>query len=168
MPPDIVNRPVTLTDLPRVSQLHANVFGPGRFSRAAYRVREGTAPISRFCRAAYLNERIVASVRFTHVTIGGAEGPMLLGPLAVDPEFAGKGYAQQLVREALEDLKVAGVPLIVLVGDEGYYGRFGFAPVAPGQITLPGPVAPARILAAELIPGALATFSGLVIGLRVG
>jgi len=154
-------------DLTRVSQLHAQVFGPGRFARVAYRVREDTALISSFCRAAYLNERMIASVRFTHVTIGGAEGPLLLGPLAVDPEFAGKGYAQQLVREALEDVKAAGVPLVVLVGDESYYGRFGFAPVPPGQITLPGPVAPTRVLAAELIPGALATFQGLVVGKRV-
>jgi predicted N-acetyltransferase YhbS len=37
-----------------------------------------------------------------------------------------------------------------------YYGRFGFQPVRPGQITLPGPVDSARLLALELIPGALA------------
>ncbi len=167
MPPKIVNRPVKLADLPRVSQLHAKVFGPGRFARAAFRVREDTAPISRFCRAAYLNERMIASVRFTHVTIGGAEGALLLGPLAVDPEFAGKGHAQQLVREALEDVKAARVSLVVLVGDESYYERFGFAPVPPGQITLPGPVAPTRLLAVELIPGKLATFQGLIAGKRV-
>jgi len=167
MPPNIVYRPVTVAGLPRVSQLHAKVFGPGRFTRAAYRVREGTAPISRFCRVACLKERMIASVRFTHVTIGGAEGALLLGPLAVDPEFAGKGYAQQLVREALEDVKAAGLPLVVLVGDESYYGRFGFTPVPPGQITLPGPVAPTRLLAVELIPGKLATFQGLIVGKRV-
>ncbi len=167
MPNEIVNRPVAPDDLHSVSQLHAKVFGPGRFTRTAYRVREGTAPISRFCRVACLNERMIASVGFTHVTIGGDEGPLLLGPLAVDPEFAGKGYAKKLAREALEDVKAAGVPLVVLVGDESYYGRFGFAPVPPGQITLPGPVAPARLLAAELIPGALATFQGPVLGKRV-
>jgi predicted N-acetyltransferase YhbS len=36
-----------------------------------------------------------------------------------------------------------------------YFGRFGFQPVPPGQITLPGPVDPARLLAVELVPGAL-------------
>ncbi len=167
MPPKIVNRPVTPAELSRVSQLHAKVFGPGRFARAAYRVREDTAPTSNFCRAAYLDEQMIASVRFTQVTIGGAEGALLLGPLAVDPEFAGKGHAQQLIREAIAHVKAARVPLVILVGDESYYARFGFAPVPPGHIMLPGPVAPTRVLAAELIPGALATFHGLVAGKRV-
>jgi predicted N-acetyltransferase YhbS len=45
-----------------------------------------------------------------------------------------------------------------------YYGRLGFVPVPPGQITLPGPVNPARLLAFELQPRALAGFSGLVSG----
>jgi predicted N-acetyltransferase YhbS len=45
-----------------------------------------------------------------------------------------------------------------------YYGRFGFEPVPPGQITLPGPVDPARLLALGLVPGALAAAAGQVKG----
>ena len=67
----------------------------------------------------------------------------------------------------VEDVQAAGLPLVVLVGDESYYGRFGFTPVPPGQITLPGPVAPTRLLAVELIPGKLSTFQGLIVGKRV-
>ena len=52
--------------------------------------------------------------------------------------------------------------LVVLVGDPPYYERFGFRRVPPGQILLPGPADPARILAAELSPGALARFHGVV------
>ena len=105
---------------------------------------------------------MIAAVRFTddhHRRRGGA---LLLGPLAVDPEFAGKGFGRQLIAEALEAAKADGVRLVVLVGDEPYYGRFGFRPVPPGQITLPGPVDPRRLLAAELEPGALAGYRGLV------
>jgi predicted N-acetyltransferase YhbS len=54
------------------------------------------------------------------------------------------------------------VALVLLVGDTAYYGRFGFAPVPTGQIRLPGPVDPARLLAAELRLGTLATFRGLI------
>jgi predicted N-acetyltransferase YhbS len=43
-----------------------------------------------------------------------------------------------------------------------YYGRFGFVPVPPGQIRLPGPVDPARLLALELVAGALSDAVGLV------
>jgi predicted N-acetyltransferase YhbS len=45
-----------------------------------------------------------------------------------------------------------------------YYGRFGFQPVPPGQISLPGPVDPARLLAVELVAGTLAGATGLVKG----
>jgi predicted N-acetyltransferase YhbS len=160
------NRPVTPADLPTVSELHARVFGPGRFTRTAYRVREGAPPISRYCRAAFLGSRIIAAVRFTDVAVGATEGALLLGPLAVDPEFAGKGFGRALVAEALEAARNDGVRLVVLVGDVPYYGRFGFAPVPPGQITLPGPVDPQRLLAAELAPGALAAYRGLVVARR--
>jgi predicted N-acetyltransferase YhbS len=89
-----------------------------------------------------------------------------LGPLAVDPDFAGKGFGRQLIAEALAAAKADGVRLVVLVGDEPYYGRFGFRPVPPGQITLPGPVDPHRLLASELEPGALASYRGMVVAAR--
>jgi predicted N-acetyltransferase YhbS len=57
-----------------------------------------------------------------------------------------------------------GVRLVVLVGDEPYYGRFGFHPIPPEQITMPGPVDPRRLLAAELVPGSLAGAHGLIAG----
>ena len=101
----VLNRPVTPADLPAISELHARVFGPGRFTRTAYRVREGAAPISRYCRAALLGDRIIAAVRFTDVAVGMTEGALLLGPLAVDPEFAGKGFGRALIGEALEAAK---------------------------------------------------------------
>jgi predicted N-acetyltransferase YhbS len=50
------------------------------------------------------------------------------------------------------------------VGDVPYYSRFGFQPAPPGQIALPGPVDPARLLAVELVPGALEGVGGVVKG----
>jgi predicted N-acetyltransferase YhbS len=166
MSPNVLNRPVAPADLPAIAELHARVFGPGRFTRTAYRVREGTREISRYCRLAFLDGRMVAAVRFTDVAIGEADRALLLGPLAVDPDFAGKGFGRQLIAEALAAAKADGVRLVVLVGDEPYYGRFGFRPVPPGQITLPGPVDPHRLLASELEPGALASYRGMVVAAR--
>ena len=155
-------------DLDAISALHARVFGPGRYARSAYRVREGKAGTrSRFCRLAELGDRVIAALRLTEVAIGGTQGAVLLGPIVVDPQFAGQGYGRRLVAEALEDMKANGIRLVVLVGDELYYGRFGFRPVKPGQILLPGPVDPARVLAVELQDGALACYRG-VISARAG
>jgi predicted N-acetyltransferase YhbS len=166
MSSNILHRPLTPADLAQVADLNARVLGPGRFTRTAYRVRERAPAISRYCRAALLGSRMIAAVRFTHVTIGGAEGALLLGPLVVDPEFAGKGHGRQLVGEALELARADGIRLAVLVGDEPYYARFGFHPVPPGQILLPGPVDPKRLLAAELAAGALPSFRGLIVAKR--
>lgn len=86
----------------------------------------------------------------------------MLGPLAVEPFLAGKGVGRRLIAESLEAAKAEGIRLVILVGDLPYYGRFGFFGIPPGQIRLPGPVDPDRMLAAELVPGALTSFSGLV------
>jgi len=101
-------------------------------------------------------------VRFTPILIGAKGGALLLGPLAVDPAFANQGHGRGLVATALEAARAAGIALIVLVGDEPYYAKLSFCPVPRGQIMLPGPVDPDRLLAAELAADALANYSGLV------
>jgi len=50
----------------------------------------------------------------------------------------------------------------VLVGDEAYYGRFGFKPIPKGRATMPGPVDYSRLLVAELVDGAFAEVSGAI------
>ena len=159
---DVTIRPAVPDDLPAIKTLQPRAFSPGRFTRTAYRIREGMPLISRFCLVATAPGRLIAAIRFTEVTIGSRPGGLLLGPLAVDPEFAGQGYGRRLVGDGLEHAKAAGMGLSVLVGDEPYYARFGFVRVPPGQIWLGGPADPARILAAELAPGALAIYRGLV------
>jgi predicted N-acetyltransferase YhbS len=156
-------RPARPEDSAAISALNAHAMGPGRFARTAYRVREGArGAVSPFCRVSLLGERLVAAVRFTAIQIGGKEGALLLGPLAVDPAVANQGYGRGLVAAALEDARAAGVALVVLVGDEPYYARLGFRRVPRGQIAMPGPVDPDRLLAVELIPGALGDFRGPV------
>jgi predicted N-acetyltransferase YhbS len=162
----ITIRPAQPPDLPAIVDLHDRVFGPGALTRTAYRVREGTPALSPFCLVATQGDRLIASVRFTAVAVGGREGALLLGPLAVDPAFAGQGWGRQLVADGLAAARGAGLALVLLVGDEPYYGKLGFRLVGPGRITLPGPVDPRRLLAAELKPGALDTMTGTITPLR--
>ena len=149
-------------DLPAVVALQARAFSPGRFVRTAYRVREGAPAVSPYCRVALMGDQLIAAVRMTPITIGDRPGGVLLGPLAVEPELAGRGYARRLVAEALEAARTGGEMLGLLVGDMAYYGRLGFSPVPLGQIRLPGPFDPARLLASELEAGALEKFRGMV------
>jgi predicted N-acetyltransferase YhbS len=158
-------RSAELIDVATIGALHARVFGPGRFARSAYRVREGRRdgnPLSDFCHVAVRGNRLIAAITLSEVKIGGVPGALLLGPIAVDPEFSGQGLGGQLISEGIADARAAGRSLVILVGDEPYYGRFGFKCVPPGQITLPGPVSPVRLLAYPLRDGAIEAAHGLV------
>lgn len=160
-------RAATPDDTAAISALNAEVFGPGRFVRTAYRIRAGMKLVSPYCKVCVTESgELVAAVRLAPIRIGSMDRALMLGPLAVAPAYAGQGHGRQLVADSLEEARRSGVRLVLLVGDEPYYGRLGFARVPYGQITLPGPVDPDRLLAAELVPGALAEARGLVAGDR--
>jgi predicted N-acetyltransferase YhbS len=150
------------SDVSALSLLSAQAFGPGRFARTAYRVREGVPPVASLALTAWLDAQVIGGIRFTEVRIGEAGNALLLGPLVVDPAYKGNGYGRALVQEGLTRARAQGFALVLLVGDMSYYGRFGFVPVPPGQITLPGPVDPERLLVVELSPGALTGAVGQV------
>lgn len=157
---DVVVRAALPDDSAEIAALHARAFGPGRFARTAYRLREDAAAFSAYCRVCRIDGRLAAAVRLSPIRIGGKGGALLLGPLAVDPAFANQGYGRGLVGEALEAARAAGIALVVLVGDEPYYGKCGFKRIPRGRAAMPGPVDPARLLVAELVEGAFDGVSG--------
>lgn len=132
-----------------IERLVARTFGPGRYARTAYRLREGNPHRRDLSFTAHIGTMLVGSVRLTPITIG-EDKALLLGPLTVEPPFRSHGIGAQLVMRCLEAAKADGGRLVLLVGDEPYYGRMGFKRVPPGQVTLPGPVDPARVLVCAL------------------
>jgi predicted N-acetyltransferase YhbS len=151
--------PETPDDAAAIEHLNERVFGPGRFARSAYRVREQADPDPTLSFVARVGTLLVGANAMTPITIGSQSG-LLLGPLIVEPVFRSQGIGEALVTRSLEAAKSAGWKLVILVGDEPYYARLGFKAVPPGRITLPGPVDPARLLYCELAPGALEAASG--------
>ena len=163
MSPNVTNRPLTPADFPAVSRLHAKVFGPGRFTRTAYRVREGAPALSPYCRVALLGDRLVAAVRFTPINIGRVGGALLLGPLAVDAAYEGKGIGAALMRAAILEAKNRQHGAILLVGDAAYYERFGFFAEGARHLVMPGPFERSRFLALELVEGWLDGAAGMIV-----
>lgn len=152
-------------DAAAIERLHERAFGPGRYARTAFRLREGMPADAGLSFASHVGTFLVGSVRVTPVLAGG--GPaLMLGPLTVDPAFEGRGIGAALMNHAIDAARAAGHQLILLVGDAPYYARFGFKPVRPGQLVLPGPADPARFLGLELVEGVLAQRSGAVAALR--
>jgi predicted N-acetyltransferase YhbS len=87
---------------------------------------------------------------------------LLLGPLTVEPAFRERGVGQALIERALSEARNKGHRLVILVGDEPYYGKTGFKRVPPGRATMPGPVDLARLLVAELTESAFDGVSGQI------
>ncbi|MDA4847365.1 GNAT family N-acetyltransferase [Hoeflea poritis] len=136
----------TLSHHPIIDAINDEAFGPGRFVRAAERVREQGPHDANLSFVAAVGEEIVGSVRMTPVTAGDVAGH-LLGPLAVRPSFKNLGIGKQLVRIAVAAALEAGSEGVILVGDPPYYSPLGFEPVRV-RLSFPGPVDPNRILVA--------------------
>jgi predicted N-acetyltransferase YhbS len=102
---------------------------------------------------------VVGSVRLSRIRIGQTSA-VLLGPLIVDPAFHAKGIGRMLVEASVAAAQAAGHGVVLLVGDEPYYGRFGFRRVPPGRIAMPGPVDQMRVLALPLAEGAADALAG--------
>src|SRR5215467_6572564 len=151
--------PETADDALAVDRLHERTFGPGRYARTAYRIREGAAHRLDLSFIARIGTLLVGSVRLTPVRIGETRA-LLLGPLTVEPPFRERGIGLRLIERALAEAKSKGHRLVLLVGDEPYYGKSGFKRVARGRVTMPGPVDLARVLVCELIEGAFEGVSG--------
>jgi predicted N-acetyltransferase YhbS len=151
----------TPADTAAIERLHERTFGPGRFARTAFRIREKAGHRLDLSFTARIGTLLVGSVWQTLIRVG--ETPALfLGPVTIEPPFRSRGIGQMLIRRALDEARHKGHRLVVLVGDAPYYGRLGFRPIPKGLTSMPGPVDPARLLIAELQPGAFDGASGMV------
>lgn len=100
--------------------------------------------------------------RLWNVEAGSAGDALLLGPLAVDSRCRNLGIGAALMRHAIAEAERLGPAGILLVGDEAYYGRFGFSREAASRLRLRGPVDISRFLGLELRPDALSGATGLL------
>jgi predicted N-acetyltransferase YhbS len=149
------------TDVAAIRKLEERAFGPGRFAKTAYRLREGVEPDWSLSTLARIGGMLVGANTMTRIAIGG-EPALLLGPLTVEEAFRARGLGEALAQKSIEAARAAGHSLVILVGDPPFYERMGFSRTPFGHFTFPGPVDPARLLHCELQPGALEKHRGAV------
>lgn len=147
------------TDGAAVEALNAGAFGPGRFAKSAYRLREGVRPVAALSFVAIEDGVLRGSVRFWPIRVGGHE-ELLLGPLAVQGDQRGRGIGIALMQAGIAAAKQGPWRGILLVGDEPYYAKVGFSRLPPGRVKFPGPVDQNRILGLSLKGGEMLTLSG--------
>ena len=157
--------PTILTETPDdegpIERLHERTFGPGRYARTAFRIREQMAHRLDLSFTARIGTLLVGSVRLTPICVGETPA-LLLGPLTIEPPFRERGIGMALIGRALANARQKDHKLVVLVGDEPYYGKAGFKRIPRGKVTMPGPVDPARLLVAELEEGAAKDLAGAI------
>lgn len=113
---------------------------------------------------AELDDQIVGHVIFSGVTVAGHEGVQIsiLCPLAVLSRCHGRRIGQALVERGLHILRERGSEIVLVYGDPGYYGRFGFRAGHQLQppFTLEHP--PEAWMARELKTGSLSQVAGKI------
>ena len=161
IPADVVFMPESPAHDLAIEHINEEAFGPGRYARAAYKIREGGPHERALSFVALRGGEVVASVRMTRIAVGEGRA-LLLGPLAVRPAHKNLGIGRRLVEMAVAAAARAGHAVVLLVGDEPYYGPLGFARIPRGRVTMPRPVDPKRLLAREIIQGAATGLAGEV------
>jgi hypothetical protein len=132
-----------------VDALYDEVFGPGRFAKAAERLREGNTAIADASLVATDSDGLAGVVRVWPVTVGETGRAAFLGPIAVSERRRRNGLAFKLMERAIGVCREQGYAAVILVGDLEYYERFGFKP-SDGRFLLPGPVDQRRVLIRDL------------------
>jgi predicted N-acetyltransferase YhbS len=165
MPKDLSSElliaPEAAADALEALALVDRAFGPGRYAKAAERLREGNHFLPQLSLVAREGGRLAGTVRLWPVKVGEADA-LLLGPIAVDPRARRRGLGATLAARACDAAAEAGHERVVLVGDLDFFGRLGFEALGPGRIRMPGPADPRRILVRALTPGAWDGVEGLV------
>jgi len=152
-----------------VERLYDDVFGPARFHKASYLFRDGVAPVLELSWIALEGDRLVGAIRYWPILVGETgHSALLLGPLAIAQDRAGKGIGRALMFKTLDLAAQLGHDLVLLVGDVDYYKRFGFVPATPHGFVMPGESRPDRLQVAPLKDNVLGRIAGEVRHLHTG
>ncbi len=93
---------------------------------------------------------IVGHVAASRVTVSESTGEWFgIGPISVLPRCQRQGIGSRLMEAALSQLRAWGARGCVLVGDPGFYGRFGFQ--SDPSVVVPG-VPPEVSLSLRFVP----------------
>jgi putative acetyltransferase len=104
---------------------------------------------------------IVGHIAFSPVTIDDIPCGLGLAPLAVRPDRQRQGIGGALIRAGVEACRSRRARFVVVLGDPGYYGRFGFQRASAWQL-VDEYEGYAAFQVLELIPGGVPVGGGLV------
>ncbi len=114
---------------------------------------------------AQVDGEVVGHLLFSRLqaeTTGGKIKAAALAPMAVTPDFQGRGVGTALVERGLALCRERGYTVVVVLGHPDYYPRFGFSSAKGQALKSPYSELGAAYMALELVPGALSGVSGSI------
>ena len=125
-------RPEQPVDHDAIHALHAAAFPTDSEARLVDELRaSGHLSVSLVATEA---DSVVGHVAFSPVTLAGADSGLGLGPVAVVESRRRRGIGAQLIRSGLEACSVQACGFVVVLGEPGYYRRFGFSPAGSRRL----------------------------------
>lgn len=100
------------------------------------KLRNSPAFIRELSLVAKVGEQIVGHILFSKIQIGDHTG-LALAPLAVLPEYQGKGVGKALIHQGHLVVRELGFDCVVVLGEPAYYGKFGYQTAKPFGISAP-------------------------------
>lgn len=129
-----------------IENIYAEVFGPGRFAKAASVLRENNKCLYEISRLAFKDNELIGGCRMWPISFEGGADAIFLGPIAIKPEYRKFGIGRKLLEAVITANKNSENQNIILVGDFPFFGRFGFEKIPNGLIKMPLPVDANRLL----------------------
>ena len=128
----------TKKDLIEVEQLLDLVFTPRRKLLSSYQLRSSANKVNKL---SYVikdsSDSVVGSIRFWNIKIDShSSRGLLLGPLAIHPIYQSEGLGERLILNCIEQASADNWNWVILVGDIGYYSKFGFSKKLTSGISL--------------------------------
>jgi len=159
----LIIRPETPEDVDSIRYVNEQAFGQEDESKLIEKLRNhGVLTISL---VAIQDGEIVGHIAFSPVVIESERSSfeaIALAPMAVLPAYQRKGIGSQMVRAGLEECRLLGHNIIVVLGHPDYYPRFGFVPASTYGIKCEYNVPDEVFMTLELHSGALSGRSGTV------
>ena len=153
---DIKIRKETNSDHDQRELILDQCFGKDRNDRTVYLYRKNL-PITELSLISYIKEKpeiVIGTIRFYRVFINDISC-LLLGPLAVNKGYQGKGFGKNLVRKGLDLAKKRNEKICFVSGEYNYYKHFEFKKISSKNlnIIIPGPLTFNDLLICELSQG---------------
>ena len=124
------------SDLPAIEGLIHNAFGDGRHQRSVRHLRL-CDPVKDLGFVLEVDKIVVGSIRYWPIMVA-QKTQLLLGPLAINPDYKGQGFGKMLVSHSLEAAAHFDYDFVLISGEPDYYPRFGFVPLNPSDFIWPG------------------------------